>query len=324
MNAGALTRRQAILGSVAGVAGMAGLLSPRTQAHPGSPTAAAPAAGAGTITVGGDLSVNRMGFGAMRITGPGIWGPPEDPAEAQRVLRRAIELGVNFIDTADAYGPDVSEELIARSLYPYPRGLIIATKGGMVRPGPGDWLPDGRPQHLRAACEGSLKRLKLARIDVYQLHRPDPQVPLEDSIGELARLRTEGKIRHIGVSNFSAAELERARRVVPIVSVQNRYNLADRSSEDVLAVCTRDGLAFIPWAPIGRGSANTLESGSSAALEAAASAHGVSVLQVAIAWLLAKSTVMLPIPGTSSVPHLEQNVAAAAVQLSAAELAAIG
>jgi pyridoxine 4-dehydrogenase len=324
MNGGALTRRQAILGSVAGVAGMAGLLSPRTQAHPGSPTAAAPAAGAGTITVGGDLSVNRMGFGAMRITGPGIWGPPEDPAEAQRVLRRALELGVNFIDTADAYGPDVSEELIARSLYPYPRGLIIATKGGMVRPGPGDWLPDGRPQHLRAACEGSLKRLKLARIDVYQLHRPDPQVPLEDSIGELARLRTEGKIRHIGVSNFSAAELERARRVVPIVSVQNRYNVADRSSEDVLAVCTRDRLAFIPWAPIGRGSANTLESGSSAALEAAASAHGVSVLQVAIAWLLAKSAVMLPIPGTSSVPHLEQNVAAAAVQLSAAELAAIG
>jgi pyridoxine 4-dehydrogenase len=268
--------------------------------------------------------VNRMGFGAMRITGPGIWGPPEDPAEAQRVLRRAIELGVNFIDTADAYGPDVSEELIARSLYPYPRGVIIATKGGMVRPGPGDWTPDGRPQHLRAACEGSLKRLKLARIDLYQLHRVDPKVPLEDSIGELARLRSEGKIRHIGVSNFSAAELERARRVVPIVSVQNRYNVADRAAEDVLAVCARDGLAFIPWAPIGRGAANTLESGSSAALDAAASAHGVSVLQVAIAWLLAKSAVMLPIPGTSSVPHLEQNVAAAAVQLSAAELAAIG
>jgi aryl-alcohol dehydrogenase-like predicted oxidoreductase len=300
-----LTRRQAILGSVAGVAGMAGIFkaSP-TAAAPAA--AAVPAAAAGTISVGGDLSVNRMGFGAMRITGPGIWGPPEDPAEAQRVLRRAIELGVNFIDTADAYGPDVSEELIGRSLYPYPRGVIIATKGGMVRPGPGDWTPDGRPQHLRAACEASLKRLKLARIDLYQLHRVDPKVPLEDSIGELARLRSEGKIRHIGVSNFSAAELERARRVVPIVSVQNRYNVADRAAEDVLAVCARDGLAFIPWAPIGRG------------------AHGVSVLQVAIAWLLAKSAVMLPIPGTSSVPHLEQNVAAAAVQLSAAELAAIG
>jgi aryl-alcohol dehydrogenase-like predicted oxidoreductase len=265
-----------------------------------------------------------MGFGAMRITGPGIWGPPQDSAEAERVLRRAVALGVNFIDTADAYGPAVSEELIARALYPYPRGLIIATKGGLLRPGPGDWVPDGRPQHLREACEASLKRLKLARIDVYQLHRVDPKVPLEDSIGELARLRTEGKIRHVGVSNFDPAELERARRIVPIVSVQNRYNLADRASEDVLMICTRDGLAFIPWAPIARGSATALESRSTQAMDAAASAHGVSVLQVGIAWLLAKSPAMLPIPGTSSVAHLEENVAAAAVRLSPAELAAIG
>jgi pyridoxine 4-dehydrogenase len=310
-----LTRRQAILGSVAGVAGMAGL---------GAATPGAPAAGAGTLTLGGDLTVNRMGFGAMRITGPGIWGPPQDSAEAERVLRRAVALGVNFIDTADAYGPAVSEELIARALYPYPRGLIIATKGGLLRPGPGDWVPDGRPQHLREACEASLKRLKLARIDVYQLHRVDPKVPLEDSIGELARLRTEGKIRHVGVSNFDPAELERARRIVPIVSVQNRYNLADRASEDVLMICTRDGLAFIPWAPIARGSATALESRSTQAMDAAASAHGVSVLQVGIAWLLAKSPAMLPIPGTSSVAHLEENVAAAAVRLSPAELAAIG
>ena len=303
---------------------MVGLLSSQPSARAGTPGAGAPAAGAGTVTLGGDLTVNRMGFGAMRITGPGIWGPPQDPAEAERVLHRAVELGVNFIDTADAYGPAVSEELIARALHPYPRGLVIATKGGLLRPGPGDWTPDGRPQHLREACEASLKRLKLARIDVYQLHRVDPKVPLEDSIGELARLRTEGKIRHVGVSNFDPAELERARRIVPIVSVQNRYNLADRASEDVLSVCTRDGLAFIPWAPIARGSTTALEGRSTQAMEAAASVHGLSVLQVGIAWLLAKSPAMLPIPGTSSIAHLEENVAAAAVRLSAAELAAIG
>jgi aryl-alcohol dehydrogenase-like predicted oxidoreductase len=279
---------------------------------------------AGTLRVGGDLSVSRLGFGAMRITGAGIWGEPQEPAEARRVLRRAIELGVNFIDTADAYGPEVSERLIAEALHPYPPGLVIATKGGMIRPSASQWMADGRPEHLREACEASLRRLKLPRIDLYQLHAIDSKVPLEDSLGELARLQQEGKIRHVGVSNFGVAELERALRVVPVVSVQNRYNVADRSSEPVLAACAQRGLAFIPWAPIARGSADTLENGSRKALEKTAADHGVSVLQVAIAWLLAKSPAMLPIPGTSSVPHLEENVAAADVKLSAAEIAAIG
>jgi len=293
-------------------------------AAPGAGAAPA-AAAAGTLRIGGDLSVRRLGFGAMRVTGPGIWGEPKDPAECRRVLRRAVDLGVNFIDTADAYGPEVSERLIAESLHPYPPHLVIATKGGLVRPGPNEWVPDGRPEHLRAACEASLKRLKLARIDLYQFHRIDPKVPLEDSMGELAQLRSAGKIRHVGVSNFNAAELARARRVVPVVSVQNRYNVADRSSEEVLAVCARERLAFIPWAPIARGSSDSLENGSgSQALEAAAKAHGVSVFEIAIAWLLAKSPVMLPIPGTSSVAHLEDNVAAAALKLSPAELAALG
>jgi aryl-alcohol dehydrogenase-like predicted oxidoreductase len=265
-----------------------------------------------------------MGFGAMRVTGAGIWGEPQDPAEARRVLRRAVELGVNFIDTADAYGPEVSERLIAEALHPYPPGLVIATKGGMIRPSAAEWVDDGRPRHLREACEASLKRLKLARIDLYQLHRIDPNVPLEDSIGELSRLRQEGKIRHVGVSNFGVAELGRAQRVMPIVSVQNRYNVADRSSEAVLTACAQGGLAFIPWAPIARGSADTLESHSTKALGKAAADHGVSVLQIAIAWLLAKSPAMLPIPGTSSVAHLEENVAAADVKLSPTEFAAIG
>ena len=276
----------------------------------------------GTFSIGGDLIVNRMGFGAMRVTGPGIWGEPKDPAEARHVLRRAVELGVNFIDTADAYGPEVSERLIAESLSPYPRGLVIGTKGGLVRPSGSQWVPDGRPEHLREACEGSLKRLKLARIDLYQFHHPDPQVPVEDSLGELARLRQEGKVRHIGVSNFTIDELKRARRIVPIVSVQNRYNLTDRSSEDVLGVCTRDGLAFIPWAPLASGSGAKLGGGS--ALERVAAAHGVTVMQVGIAWLLARAPVILPIPGTSSVGHLEENLAAAGLQLSAAELELLG
>jgi len=313
-----LTRRQVVAG---GIVGMASLIAPRGAAEAG---ATATAAAAGTLTLGGDLLVNRMGFGAMRITGPGIWGEPKDPAEARRVLRRAVELGVNFIDTADAYGPEVSERLIAEALQPYPRGLVIATKGGLVRPGPSEWVPDGRPAHLREACEASLKRLKLSRIDLYQFHRIDPKVPLEDSIGELARLQKEGKIRHVGVSNFDVAELARARRVTPIVSVQNRYNIADRSSADVLALCEHEGLAFIPWAPIARGSSDTLEgNAASKALDAIAHAHGVSVFQAAIAWLLA-TPAMLPIPGTSSVAHLEEDVAAAGIKLSATELAAIG
>ena len=315
-----LTRRQVLVG---GVVGMAGLMAPSGPARAG--LGSAPAAAAGTVKLGGDLLVNRMGFGAMRITGSGIWGEPKDPAEARRVLRRAVELGVDFIDTADAYGPEVSERLITEALHPYPAGVIIATKGGLVRPGPNAWVPDGRPEHLRQACEASLKRLRLARIDLYQFHRIDPKVPLEESMGELARLQKEGKIRHVGVSNFGVEELARARRIVPIVSVQNRYNIADRSSADVLAVCEREGLAFIPWAPIASGSSDKLEgSASSKALDALAQARGVSVFQAAIAWLLAKSAAMLPIPGTSSVAHLEDNIAAARLKLSASELAALG
>jgi pyridoxine 4-dehydrogenase len=283
------------------------------------------AADAGTLNIGGDLAVRRLGFGAMRIAGPGVWGEPRDPAEVRRVLHRALELGINFIDTADSYGPEVSERLIADSLYPYPRDLVIATKGGLTRPGPSAWVADARPQHLRAACEGSLQRLKLERIDLYQLHAVDRNVPLEDSIGELARLQRQGKIRHLGVSNFSVPELRRARRIVPIVSVQNRYNVADRSSEDVLAACADQGLAFIPWRPLAGGASDSLgESAGGRALEAVAQAHGVSVRQAAIAWLLARSPAMLPIPGTTSLAHLEENVAAAAVKLSASELAAIG
>jgi pyridoxine 4-dehydrogenase len=319
MDSSQLTRRQILVG---GVLGMATLMAPRENARAG--LRPVPAAAAGRLALGGDLIVNRMGFGAMRITGTGIWGEPKDPAEARRVLRRALDLGVDFIDTADAYGPEVSERLIAEALHPYPQGLVIATKGGLTRPGPSQWVPDGRPEHLREACEASLRRLKLTRIDVYQFHHPDPKVPLEDSVGELARLRTEGKIRHVGVSNFSVEQLEKARAIVPVVSVQNRYNINDRASADVLAVCERERLAFIPWAPIASGKAETLEGGaSSKALDALAQAHGVSVFQAAIAWLLAKSPAMLPIPGTSSLAHLEENVAAARLKLSAAELAAI-
>ena len=333
MGASPLTRRQVLMGGVLGMAGVRGFVEAAQAANSaGGASAAArpPAAAAGTFTIGGDLVVNRMGFGAMRITGPDIWGEPKDPAEARRVLRRAVELGVNFIDTADAYGPDVSERLIAEALSPYPHGLVIATKGGLLRPAASAWVPDGRPEHLREACEASLKRLKLARIDLYQFHRLDPKVPLEDSLGELAKLRQEGKIRHIGVSNFDVDELARARRIVPIVSVQNRYNLSDRSSEDVLGVCTREGLAFIPWAPLASGSAPRLEGGSASAsgpgkaLEQVAAAHGATLMQVAIAWLLARSPVMLPIPGTSSVAHLEENLTSARLQLSPAELTLLG
>ena len=287
--------------------------------------ATAPAAAAGTLTVGGDLVVNRVGFGAMRITGPGIWGEPKDPVEARNVLRRAVELGVNFIDTADAYGPEVSERLIAEELRPYSRDLVIATKGGLTRPGPSEWVANGTPEHLREACLQSLKRLQLERIDLYQLHAIDSKVPLEDSLGELARLQTEGKIRHIGVSNFKLEELVRARRVVQVVSVQNQYNIADRVSEDVLNYCTREHIAFIPWAPLARGKPEALaDQKQGTSFSRIATDHGISEFQLAIAWLLAKSPVMLPIPGTSSVSHLEENVAAACTTLSPPELAAIG
>ncbi len=313
-----VTRRQMLAG---GAAGVAALLAPWTVRA----LAAAPAAAAGVFTIGGDLTVNRMGFGAMRLTGEGIWGEPKDPAQARAVLRRAVELGVNFIDTADAYGPNVSEEIIAAALYPYPRGLVIATKGGFTRPGPGQWVQDGRPEHLRTACEGSLRRLKLERIDLYQFHSIDPKVPIEDSIGELARLQKEGKVRHVGVSNFKLDDLERAQRIVPIVSVQNRYNASDRTSQAMLDACTRHKLGFIPWAPVASGSVAKLESeNDSKGLQAVAQARGISVFQVAIAWLLAQSPAMLPIPGTSSVEHLQENVAAAAIKLTPAEIGAIG
>jgi aryl-alcohol dehydrogenase-like predicted oxidoreductase len=266
---------------------------------------------AGTITIGGDLTVNRLGFGAMRITGKGIWGPPPDRETAKNVLRHAVARGVNFIDTADSYGPFVSEELIAEALAPYPADLVIATKAGLVRPGPDDWRPDARPEHLREALEGSLRRLKVERIDVYQLHRPDPKVPYEESVGALAELQRAGKIRHIGVSNVNLKHLAAARKIVPIVSVQNRYNSEDRSSEAVLDACTRDGLAFLPWAPIGGHSPLKAR-----VLDELARAHRATPLQVALAWLLQRSPMMLPIPGTGSIAHLDDNLAAASVQLS--------
>ena len=270
-----------------------------------------------TIRIG-DLTVNRLGFGAMRICGPGIWGPPKDRASAHRVLRRAIELGVNFVDTADSYGPHVDEALIAEALHPYPRGLVIGTKGGLLRPRSSAWDPDGRPEHLKRALDGSLKRLKLERIDLYQLHAPDPKVAFADSVGALADGQRAGKIRHIGVSNVSVEQLEEAHRIAPIVSVQNEYNLEDRSSEEVLKACERLGIAFLPWYPLGAGAVLRSERilGISRKLTLSAS-------QVALAWLLARSPVMLPIPGTASTLHLEENVAAAAVQLAAEDLAAL-
>jgi pyridoxine 4-dehydrogenase len=281
------------------------------------------AAGAGKLTIGGRLEVTRLGYGAMRVTGAGIWGDPPDPNAARALLRRAIDLGVNFIDTADSYGPGTSERLIAEALHPYPPGLVIATKGGIVRPARERWDRDGRPEHLRAACEASLARLRLDCIDLYQLHAIDPNVPLEDSIGELARLKAEGKIRHLGVSNFDAAELARARAIVDIVSVQNRYNVADRSSDPVLEVCERDGLAFIPWSPLTQ-SQNDSGAPCRAALTRIAGLRGWSFSDAALAWLLSRSPAMLPIPGTSSVQHLEANVAAAGLRLSAEEMREVG
>jgi pyridoxine 4-dehydrogenase len=274
------------------------------------------ASAAGTITLGGDLEVNRMGFGAMRITGEGIWGEPRDPEAARRVLRRALELDVNFIDTADSYGPEVSERLIAETLRPYHSGLVIATKGGLLRDGPGRWRPDGRPSHLRAALEGSLRRLGLGRIDLYQWHRPDPRVPFDESLGELIRLRDEGKIRHIGLSNVDEGQLRRALSATEIVSVQNRFSLSDRSSDGQLVLCEQRGLAFLPWNPLDVG--RLTRPGSP--LDGAAAEHGATPGQIALAWLLARSPAMLPIPGTASVAHLEENVTAAAIRLSPREV----
>jgi pyridoxine 4-dehydrogenase len=276
----------------------------------------ADASAAGTIEIGGDLVVRRMGFGAMRITGPGIWGEPPDVGRAGATLRRVVELGVNFIDTADSYGPEVSERLIAETLYPYPDDLVIATKGGLVRPGPGRWEPDGRPEHLREACEGSLRRLRLDQIPLYQFHRPDPRVPLAESLGELMRLKDEGKIRHIGISNVSIAQLRAAQQVTPIVSVQNRYNAADRKSERLVDVCELEQLAFLPWAPIQQADANP-------AVTEAAKRHGASPRQIVLAWLLARSPRMLPIPGTGTPEHAEANIAAASIKLSPDEVEAI-
>jgi len=272
------------------------------------------AAAAGYITLGGDLRVPRLGFGAMHLTGEGVWGPSRDPAAARGVLKRAVQLGVRFIDTADSYGPAVSEEIIAEALHPYASDLVIATKGGIVRPDRPTWAPEGRPGYLRAACEASLRRLRVDRIDLYQLHTIDPRVPLEESVGELARLQQEGKIRHVGVSNFDLDELARARRIVPIVSVQNRYNVADRAADDVLDICTRDGIAFIPWRPLALASADAARP-ARRRLDEAAAQRGWSVPQAALAWLLARSPVMLPIPGTSSEAHLDELIAASALRL---------
>jgi pyridoxine 4-dehydrogenase len=275
-----------------------------------------PAAAVGTITLGGDLAVNRMGFGAMRLTGNGIWGPPKDPEEAIRVLQRAVDLGVNFIDTADSYGPHIAEQLIAEALYPYP-GLVIATKGGLERPGPDIWVENGKPDFLRAQLEGSLKRLRRDHIDLYQLHRIDPKVPAKEQFTALREFKDEGLVRHVGLSEVTVAEIEQAREFVPIVSVQNRYNVADRKWEEEVEYCEREGLAFIPWFPL---SAGSLED---PVLHRIAARHGATVFQVALAWLLAHSPAMLVIPGTSSVEHLEENVAAAEIRLTKRDMKAL-
>jgi pyridoxine 4-dehydrogenase len=269
---------------------------------------------AGTIDVGGDLTVNRLGFGAMRITGDGIWGEPADRDEAMAVLRRAIELGVNFIDTADSYGPHISEELISETLYPYPDDLVIATKGGLERPGPGQWPANGRPEHLIEACEGSLRRLKLDQIPLYQFHRPDPAVPLEDSISVLVALKEQGKIRHIGVSNVTEDQLRRAQRLTPIVSIQNRYNVEDRQSESLVDLCEQEQMVFLPWAPIQNLDRNGI-------VREIAQRYDATPRQIVLAWLLARSPSILPIPGTGSVSHVDDNVAAAAIKLTPADVA---
>jgi pyridoxine 4-dehydrogenase len=276
------------------------------------PTAAA----AGTIDVGGDLTVNRLGFGAMRITGPGVWGEPPSRDQAIATLRRIVELGVNFIDTADSYGPEVSETLIAEALHPYPDDLVIATKGGFARSGPNRWEPDGRPEHLRQACEGSLRRLRLDQLPLYQFHVPDPKVPLAESVGAIAELKAEGKIRHVGLSNVTEDQFREAARIVPVVSIQNRFNVTDRKSESIIDLCEQESLVFLPWAPI-------QETEEKVAVAVAAERLGVTKHQVVLAWLLAHSPAILPIPGTGSPGHAEENVAAAAIELSRDELEAI-
>ncbi|HMD44140.1 MAG TPA: aldo/keto reductase [Candidatus Acidoferrum sp.] len=269
------------------------------------------ASNAGEFLIGGDLRVTRLGFGAMRITGDGVWGEPKNRNTAIKVLRRAVELGINLIDTADSYGPNVSEELIAEALYPYPAGLVVATKGGFDRTGPNKWIENGKPDHLRSACEGSLRRLRLDRIDLYQLHRIDPKVPAEDQLGTLKDLQSEGKIKHIGLSEVSVKQIQHAQTIIQVVSVQNRYSMTDRSSEDVLHYCQQQKLAFIPWFPLGAGKL----SGKESPLARLASQWRVTPSQVALAWLLAKSPVLLPIPGTSSIEHLEENIAAAGLRI---------
>ena len=280
--------------------------------------AAASANDNSSFSIGGDLPVNRLGFGAMRLTGEGIWGWPPDRENAHKVLRRAVELGVNLIDTADAYGPETDELLIAEALYPYPKGLVIATKGGQIRPGPGLWVPKGDPEYLKQCVDKSLKRLKLERIDLYQLHRIDPKIPMEDSLGALKEMQSAGKIRHIGLSEVSPEQVERARKVVPIVTVQNRYNIRDRKWENTLIYCEKEQLGFMPWAPVGGSRGMT-----SGSLEKAAKDHGVTIYQLELAWLLHRSAVMLPIPGTSSIKHLEEDMAARNLKLSAEEWKAI-
>jgi pyridoxine 4-dehydrogenase len=269
----------------------------------------------GTFAIGGDLTVNRLGYGAMRITGDGIWGEPKDREGAKKVLRRAVELGVNFIDTADSYGPEVSEQLIGEALTPYAKGVVIATKAGLTRQGPNQWLPVGRPEYLVQQVEMSLRRLKLERIDLWQLHRIDPKVPVEESLGAIKKLQEQGKIRHVGLSEVKPHEIDQARKVVEIVSVQNQYNIGDRQHEDVVEYCTKHKLAFIPWFPVAAG--KLARPGGK--LDSVAKAHGATLSQLSLAWLLHHSPVMLPIPGTSSVQHLEENLAAADVKLSAAE-----
>ena len=317
-NEEARVTRRTFIGTT--LASGAALLAGGSRAIFGAESSTAPGMASNpTWKLGGDLTVNRLGFGAMRITGEGIWGWPPDRQNALKVLKRAVELGVTLIDTADAYGPDTSELLIAEALYPYPKGLVIATKGGLTRPGPGEWVPNGRPEHLKQALEGSLKRLRVDRIDLYQLHRIDPKVPMEESLGALKEMQDAGKIQHVGLSNVSPDEITRARKVVPLVSVQNRYNIEDRKSENALTYCEKESLGFLPWFPIGGGGGLKPEN----ALDKAAKDHGVSVVQIALAWLLERSPVMLPIPGTSSLAHLEENVAAAKLKLTPEEWQAI-